>query len=99
MIDIVFDTNGHLIEKDAYYHTLKDLPDTILHYVKKIKSMGGGYVNYSMIKGMNNKGEINYGIEMWEPPSSKYQASTHYIVRFKSTGEIISKEEALHGSR
>jgi hypothetical protein len=87
---LVFDTNGNLLNKDVHYNFIKELPDAIVNYMKKHTSATCGFFNNFMIRGINNKGEITYCIDMWESPNPSSRSD--YRLRFKSTGELISKE-------
>ncbi len=87
---IEFDTNGNILNKDYYFDNLKELPDTILNYIKKNTSLNRGFAKDVIIKSINNKGEVSYGIDMWESPNS-YSRSDYHL-NFKSTGELISKK-------
>ncbi len=90
MIVLQFDTNGNLLNKDVHFHSIKDLPDTIVSYMKKNTSPKCGFATNFMIKSINNKGNISYSIMMWESPGS--WSRSNYILKFKSSGEIISKK-------
>jgi hypothetical protein len=91
MIILVFDTNGNLQSKEVhYYGSLNGLPDTILNYIKKNESSAVEFNKKNMMKYYNNKGEISYGIIMYYSPHSWSEES--YTLKFKSTGELISKE-------
>jgi hypothetical protein len=90
MMILVFDTNGRLENKDIYFNSLNSLPDTILHYMKKNTSKTVTFNFNHMTKSINNKGEVSYYIDMWESPG--YWSRTDYRLRFRSDGELISKE-------
>jgi len=82
-ITLVFDTNGNLLNKEVhYYGSLNGLPDAIVNYMKTNTSSTCTFINDYYVKYSNNKGEISYGIMM----------NRSYILRFKSTGELISKD-------
>jgi hypothetical protein len=90
---ITFDTNGNLLNKDMYVNSLKNLPDSILSYIKKNISETNRIDNGYMVKSINNKGEVNYSIQMLKRSTNAYQATEWYIIKFKSNGEFISKEK------
>jgi hypothetical protein len=92
MIILLFDTTGHFLNKEVhYYGTLNGLPDTILNYIKKNESTNTKFDKRNMIKYCNNNGEISYGIYMDYAPNG--WAIDRYILKFKNTGEFISKEK------
>jgi|HubBroStandDraft_1064217.scaffolds.fasta_scaffold651969_1 hypothetical protein len=98
-IILVFDTNGNLIEKDVHYNFIKDLPDTIINYMKKNTSSTCGFFNDFMIKFFDSKGEMTYGIEMWQYSTAPgYPFKELYILKFKGSGELISKKEDPYGT-
>jgi len=89
MITLVFDTNGNLLNKEVEYTSFKNLPDTIVSYMKKNASptvkFSNGYMKYT-----NKQGEISYGITVEESPHP--WILSEYFLKFKSSGELISKE-------
>lgn len=91
MITLVFDTNGKLRYKEVHYTSIKNLPDTIVSYMKENASDTVKFINNYMIKSINNRGEILYGIIVYKTPHSWIRRG--YILWFKSSGELISKEE------
>ncbi len=91
-IILVFDTNANLLEKEVHYPDMKNLPDTILNYMKKNSSKSVKFSFGFMIKCINSKGEISYVISKTEGITS-YDAGTEYYLKFKPTGELISKEK------
>jgi hypothetical protein len=91
MIILTFDTNANLLNKDVHFHTMKDLPDTIINYIKMNTSLTCKFINNFMIKSVNNRGEIRYEIIMNYSPNTR--TTDQYILKFKSNGELISKEE------
>jgi hypothetical protein len=92
LIVLVFDTNGNVLNKEVhYYGSLNGLPDTILNYIKNNESPTVKFNKKNMIKYYNNKGEMSYGIYMNYSPNS--WTLHQYILKFKSNGEFISKEE------
>lgn len=97
MIVLIFDTNGNVLNKEVHYNSIKDLPDTIVHYMKKNTSSHIRFFNNYMIEYINNKGEISYGIVMLESPNAWSQSQ--YILRFKNSGELISKEGPIEGGQ
>jgi len=90
MIVLVFDINGNLLNKDIHYIPMNKLPDTIANYIKKSASPAIKFVN-DYIKCINNKGELSYGIIEDYTPQPWY--FKEYMLKFKPTGELISKEE------
>lgn len=95
-IVLVFDTNGNFLNKDVYFNSLTDLPDTILSYMKKNESQIDRFDYDHMVKSINNKGEISYNINMLERSTTAYSVSQGYILKFKSSGELISKEKEIY---
>jgi len=92
MIKLVFDTNGNLQSKEVhYYGSLNGLPDTILNYMKKNESSTVKFDKKNMIKYYNNKEEVSYGIIMNYSPNT--WSMDQYILKFKSNGELVSKDE------
>jgi hypothetical protein len=96
MIVLVFDTNGNLLNKDIHFNSMKGLSAAIVNYIKTNTSPNEGFINNFYIKSINNKGEISYGIDMWESPGS--WSRTDYRLKFKPTGELISKEVIPHST-
>lgn len=96
MIILTFDTNGNLLRKEIHYGSLKGLPDTIMNYIQKNKSSQMEFLN-EMRKIVNNKGETYYEIIVNESPNDWTVES--YILKFKSTGELISKKALPHYER
>jgi hypothetical protein len=92
-IILTFDTNGNLLNKDIYFLDLKNLPDTIVNYIKKNASPSVRFDNRFMIKSITNKGEISYSIMMYQRYPGISLNTDRYILKFKSTGELISKEK------
>jgi hypothetical protein len=92
-ITLLFDTNGNLLNKDLILYGFKNLPDTIVNYMKKNTSPSVKFLNHFITKSINNKGEISYSITMQED-TNKWSRN-YYILKFKSTGELISKEKQL----
>jgi hypothetical protein len=92
---IKIDTSGNLLNKDLYYDSLTSLPDTIVSYIKNNISQINRIDNSYMVKSINNKGEVSYSIKMLERSTSAYRALTTYIIKFKSSGEIISKTPVI----
>lgn len=91
MIILVFDTNANLLYKEAHYHSQKNLPDTIVKYMLKDTAHGVKFITNYMLKCYNNKGELSYGIiEDYSPQPWYFK---EYMLKFKPTGELISKEE------
>ncbi len=93
MIILTFDTNANLLNKEVHYNFIKDLPDTVVSYMKKNTSPTVKFLNNFMSKSINNKGEISYGIYMTEIGATGYNSYDEYILKFKPTGELISKEK------
>jgi hypothetical protein len=89
---IQFDTSGNLLIKDMYFGTLKGLPDTILTYMKRNTTEIVRFDFSHMIKSINSKGEVSYNITMLKRSTTSYQTSERYLLKFKSSGELISKE-------
>jgi hypothetical protein len=93
-IILTFDTNGNLLNKDITLHEdIKSLPDSIISYIKIHTTSDIGFYNNYFIKSINNKGEISYSIVMWEKYPKISLNTDRYILKFKSTGELISKEK------
>lgn len=88
IIILTLDTNGNILIKEIDYNSLQRLPDTISHYIQKNKGPDVQFFN-EMRKIVNNKGETYYEILMDERLNTRTQS---YILRFKSTGELISKK-------
>jgi hypothetical protein len=85
MIKLVFDTNANILYKEVhYYGSLAGLPDTISRYIEKNT---GPKIKFSteFDRCINKKGEISYNIYMQE-------SFTPYILKFKPSGKLISKE-------
>lgn len=95
-IVLVFDTNGNFLNKDVYFNSLAGLPDTILSYMKRKQSQIDRFDYGHMVKSINNKGEVRYSINMLERSTTAYQVSQDYILKFKSSGELISKEKEIY---
>ena len=96
MIKLVFDTNGNLRNKEVhYYGALTGLPDTILHYISKNESPTMKFDKKNMAKYYDNKDNIYYGVYVVETLS--HWEVKEYILKFKPTGELISKEEVQGG--
>jgi hypothetical protein len=89
MIKLVFDTNGNLLNKEIHFTTINGLPDTIVNYMKRNTSKNCIFPKDYMIKIINNKGEISYGIILQE-------FATEYLLWFKGSGEFMYRE-ALQG--
>jgi hypothetical protein len=85
MIVLLFDTNGNLLSKETHYHSINDLPNTIISYMEKNTAPNRKFDNDYMIKRTNNRGEMSYGIVMQE-------FATAYMLWFKSSGEFINRE-------
>jgi hypothetical protein len=91
MMVLVLDTNGILLSKELHYHTLKELPDTLVRYIKKNTSSTTKFYDNYMTKCIRSNGEIIYGIMVIENPNPTTRGS--YLLRFKSSGEFVSKEK------
>jgi hypothetical protein len=93
-IILLFDTNGNLLNKEVHYQDMKNLPDTLAEYIKKNTTKYIGFHNNFMSKSINNKNEITYGIMMQETKIiNGNPIEEDYILKFKSTGEFISKTD------
>jgi hypothetical protein len=93
MIILTFDTNGNVLNKEVHFDNIKNLPDTIINYMKKKSSKSVKFASDFMIKYISNKGEISYGIFMSETGGNGYNSYEEYILKFKPTGEFITKEK------
>ncbi|MGP8216777.1 MAG: hypothetical protein ACLQQ4_14525 [Bacteroidia bacterium] len=91
-----FDTNGNMMNKDIYVDSLKGLPDTILNYMKSKESQSDKFDYSQMVKSINYKGEISYGIYVMELSTDGYKAMYRNIIKFKSDGVIISKARIIN---
>ena len=91
-IILTFDTNGNILNKEVHYPDMKNLPDTILNYMKKNSSKSVKFSFGFMVKCINSKGEISYVISK-TTGITKYDAGTEYYLKFKPTGELISSEK------
>ncbi len=93
-IIFTFDTNGNILNKDITLHEdIKSLPDSIISYIKTHTTSNIGFYNNYIIKSISNKGEISYSIVMWQKYPGISLNTDRYILKFKSTGELISKEK------
>jgi len=92
-IILTFDTNGNLLNKDIYFLDLKNLPDTFVNYMKKNASPSVRFDNHYLVKSINNKGKISYSIMMYQRYPGISLNTDVYILKFESTGELISKEK------
>jgi len=90
-IILVFDTNTNVLYKEVHFHSQKNLPDTIIKYMQKDTTKGAKYITDYMLKCYDRKGKLSYGIIERYAPEQWHE--TEYMLKFKPSGELISKEE------
>ncbi|HXB12032.1 MAG TPA: hypothetical protein VNZ45_08615 [Bacteroidia bacterium] len=91
-MDITFDTNGNWIHKDIMI-SIKKLPTYIFTYLIDNGSQNYEYNENVIMKSVDNKGEISYSINIAEKVEGPMIGRWIYVLKFKSSGEFISKEK------
>jgi hypothetical protein len=93
LIAITFDTNGNWLRKD-FKITVKELPNYIVTYIKNNRLQDYCYSQDEMMEIINSKGDVSYSINIAPPPIEGPTCGFwYYVLKFKSSGEFISKEK------
>jgi hypothetical protein len=97
-IELLFDTNGTLLNKEVTYHDTKNLPDTIRAYMKRNWSLAHKFDNNYMIMGIDNRADTTYSIMMYQRyPGTGNQNTDEFLLKFDRYGRFISKEKVIEG--
>jgi hypothetical protein len=86
-IEITFDTNANVLNKNYFYLPIKELPDTI----QTLVTMDTSYTPSYFRENINKKGVVTYLVYMSHHPDKG--TCWEYFWNFKSTGELLSKEK------
>jgi hypothetical protein len=93
LIAIAFDTNGNWLYKDIFI-SVKKFPIDITTYLVINGLQNYTYDKEVIMKIINSNGEISYSINIAPPPVEGPTCGFwYYVLKFKSSGEFISKEK------
>ena len=87
-MQLTLDTNANILTKVYYFWSVKDLPETMLTYMKKNTSESVKFDTGYYEKSINYEGKIFYCIRM-------YENGAWYEIKFNSSGELISKTKEI----